>query len=241
MHQRMRRAVVLTGILVLLATSLPGCILGKQSVGEFFKYRYEDMMEILELGYTTSETSQFAFYIDCLGSWPIGYGHVEGTYHGPGFGGWTSRPHYQYSIGYFVWGYEVSGWDDYDKTKPETLNTQTTGVVGTFFGPEGLPQVLSNSDRAPRPSYFPGCVHYWHFGRIGLLWNIRYTEIVDFLAGLVFLDPWGDDGKKYGKWPWKKDYTRTSTKRVDFETDELVDIKPEKTTAGTGSADETVK
>jgi len=55
-------------------------------------------------------------------------------------------------------------------------------------------------------------MHYIHLGRFGLVLNIRYTEMLDFLLGWTTFDLAGDDGTKFGDWPW-----RTRAKRIGRE------------------------
>ena len=33
--------------------------------------------------------------------------------------------------------------------------------------------------------------------------NANFAQMMDFPAGFMGLDPAGDDGKKYGAWPWQ--------------------------------------
>jgi len=35
--------------------------------------------------------------------------------------------------------------------------------------------------------------------------NANFAQMMDFPAGFMGLDPAGDDGKKYGAWPWQID------------------------------------
>lgn len=38
---------------------------------------------------------------------------------------------------------------------------------------------------------------------MGLIANAHFAQMVDFMAGCMGLDPAGDDGRKYGLWPWE--------------------------------------
>ncbi len=33
--------------------------------------------------------------------------------------------------------------------------------------------------------------------------NANWAQMLDFMAGFMGLDPAGDDGRKYGLWPWQ--------------------------------------
>jgi len=49
----------------------------------------------------------------------------------------------------------------------------------------------------------PSCVHCFpHIGHVGLMWNARWFEFVDFAAGIIGLDPSGDDGFDVAEWSW---------------------------------------
>jgi len=43
---------------------------------------------------------------------------------------------------------------------------------------------------------------------VGLVFNIRFAELFDFLMGWTTFDLCGDDGKKQGDWPWRKNKPR---------------------------------
>jgi len=185
--------VAVVGLVVLMAlVSLQGCTFGKRSVGEYFLDRGKDAAQILEFGFSYSPKPQFALYADGVSVACGGYGNVDGYFLGIGGGQVGLTRFYEKSIGLFVWGQETVGWKDYDVTDPDTLNTQGVGIAGIIMGPH------------PGPDYMPACAHYFHFGWVGFVGNIRYFEMIDFMAGLFFLDPSGDDGQTLGHYPWQK-------------------------------------
>jgi hypothetical protein len=45
-------------------------------------------------------------------------------------------------------------------------------------------------------------MHFVHLGHVGLVMNLRWGEVADFLVGWTTLDLAGDDGKRFAHWPW---------------------------------------
>jgi len=52
---------------------------------------------------------------------------------------------------------------------------------------------------------------------VGLILNVRYVEIVDFLTGWFGYDFCGDDENPMGKWPWQDDYSGNIPDRVKLD------------------------
>lgn len=46
---------------------------------------------------------------------------------------------------------------------------------------------------------------------MGFVGNINYAQALDLAAGFVGLDPAGDDGYRYGLWPWEDGRLETSS------------------------------
>jgi len=38
---------------------------------------------------------------------------------------------------------------------------------------------------------------------VGLVLNANFAQMIDFPLGFVGIDLAGDDGRKYGRWPWQ--------------------------------------
>jgi hypothetical protein len=48
-------------------------------------------------------------------------------------------------------------------------------------------------------------VHFFpHIAYVGLVWNARYMEMVDFALGWAGLDIAGDDGYEVGQWSFPR-------------------------------------
>jgi hypothetical protein len=42
---------------------------------------------------------------------------------------------------------------------------------------------------------------------VGFVGNINYAQMIDLAAGFIGLDPCGDDGYRFGLWPWQTEAT----------------------------------
>jgi len=157
----------------------------------YLKYRCEDAVELVDIGVTWSTEPYWGLYADCTAILPVGWSHVEGWFAGIGGSQIGVTPHYERAWGLLATGHEEVGWGDYDKQDPATIDSYGAGFVGKFTPPYG------------RPHYTPACVHYLHLGYFGLVLNIRYTDVLDFLLGWANLDICSDDGVRMSRWPWK--------------------------------------
>ena len=192
--------------LILALCVLQGCTLGKQSFVEYFKYRANDALDILELGFTYSKKPQLALYgagiSGALGV--LGYANFDGYFIGMGGGQLGITRHYVHDYGLAIWAQETVGWGEFDKDDPNTLNTQGSGALGVLVGPHGLPGHFGLMGPGFHPGYMPSCIHYVHLGYVGLVANLRYLEPLDLALGFFFIDLFGDDGPQVGRWPWQK-------------------------------------
>ena len=141
----------------------------------YVQHRAEDALEAFDLGFTVTKTPQFSAYANCPTVLPIGYGNIDGTYIGihNGRAGW--QKHQRQEAGFILWGRERSSWSNFE-------DERDVGVAG----------ILTSDDR--RRSTAPICIHYLHLGWLGVVWNIHWSEIGDFFAGIVGFDPLRDDG-----------------------------------------------
>jgi len=194
-----------TAVLALCAVS--GCTLGKQSVGEYFTYRANDLLDILELGFTYSDDAQIALYGAGISGvfGVLGYADFDGYYIGMGGGQLGITRHYVHDWGLAVWGHEKVGWGTFDPNDPSTLNEQDVGVLGALFGPYGLAGHFGAwGGPGFHPGYMPACIHYIHLGWVGVVANLRYLEPLDFVLGIFCIDLFDDDGPQPGRWPWQQ-------------------------------------
>ena len=187
----MFRALNRVGLaLVLALPALTGCA--------YLRHRGNDAAEMVDIGVTWTKTPYFSIHACGMGIVSAGAGKVNGHFAGLGGNQFGVTRHYHKDLGLVLWSYDELGWgDDFDPEKPETLDAFHVGPIGWI----GYP------DR--RPPYALACVHYLHLGYGGLVANIRYMEMVDFLLGWTTFDICGDDGEQRGDWPWRKSNPRT--------------------------------
>ena len=72
----------------------------------------------------------------------------------------------------------------------DAVGLQDVGLMGLALGEERT------------EPYKPACMHYLHIGWVGVVGNIRWLDIPDFLLGIFCLDPLQDDGPDGGWWFW---------------------------------------
>ena len=157
-----------------------------------------------DIGITRTDSSQWSFYLCAAGFASVGAGHVDGQYYGIGGGRVEKQRHYEKTLGLLLWSYEELGWGEFDVAKQETLISQYGGLLGWITH---LPR---------RPDYAPGCIHCIHLGHYGFIANLRYLGVLDFLLGWVGLDLCGDDGRKFGHWPWQDETARNLPERANL-------------------------
>jgi hypothetical protein len=183
-----RNAVRRLGLVLALAVvfaAAQGCT--------YLKYRGQDFMEMADLGLTITKTPQIGLYANGVSIVCGGYSNIDGWFAGWGGGKFGVQRHYNYCWGMLLGGWEEIGWGDFDKNDPDTLYRQQQGIIGIV-----QPPYDSN------PAYVPACVHYLHLGWLGVVGNLRYMEMIDFLAGWATLDLSGDDGYEFGAWPGRR-------------------------------------
>ncbi len=181
-----RTGLVLT--FAVLLSAVQGCT--------YLRYRLDDAKEMGDFGVTWSKKPYVSVHACLLGLASIGGGRMEGQFAGVGGGKAGVMRHYHRNVGLLAWSYSELAWRDFDVTKPDTLEAFHIGPVGWLQHPQR------------QPPYAFACTKYLHLGYVGLVNNLRFAEMADFLAGWATLDLAGDDGKDRGDWPWRKDMPR---------------------------------
>ncbi len=191
-----RSGIVPTGLLCAVLSGAAGCS-AVESVGRYFQYRFEDFCEVADVGLTITTTPQWGFYWNSLEVLLFGYSDVDGYFLGFGGGGIGIRRHSNKCYGLIV-GVEEVGWSGNlspDPIPEENIHKRMSGVPGILMGLTG------SGEYGAGPNYTPACVHFFpHIGYVGLVWNLRYMEFVDFFLGWFGLDISGDDGRQVGRW-----------------------------------------
>lgn len=183
---RTTRRIVLGLTVVAGAAVLGGC------GSPYLRQRRNDLLQVGDLGITTSKKPYLSVHACGLGLVSAGAGRLDGKFTGLGGDQVGTQDHYHRALGLVVWSYDEIGWGDkVDPKDPNTLLQWHIGPVGWL----GYP-------KRP-PSYSLACTHYLHLGFVGLMSNLRYLEMVDFLLGWTTLDIMGDDGHENGDWAWQ--------------------------------------
>ena len=177
-----RRACLLSALVVTFFAA-QGCT--------YLQHRGEDFAEIFDLGLTITTTPQIGLYANGVSIASGGYSNIDGYFVGWGGGKFGVQRHYNKCWGLVLIGHETMGWGDFDKNDPSTLYQQWQGILGVLAMPHET-----------NPNYVPACVHFFpHLGYVGLVWNARYMEMVDFILGWGMIDIARDDGYRFGVWP----------------------------------------
>jgi len=185
---RLRRVAMVAAVAVVMFTS-QGC-----AVAKYFQYRGEDCLEMVDFGFTVTSKPCIGLYWNSLDLLVAGYSNVDGHFIGWGGGQIGVTRHYNHCYGLIV-SHEEVGWGKFDKNDPNTLYERYGGLAG-------LASLMGTGYNRPSPDYTPACVHFIpHLGYVGIMWNARWTQILDFIVGFTTIDIAGDDGYRFGKWP----------------------------------------
>jgi len=188
--RKQRAGVRIVTLVALLALSFAanGC-----AVGQYLRYRAEDFAEVADLGFTVTSKPCIGLYWNSLDIFPFGYSKIDGWFVGWGGGRFGITRHYNRCAG-FGRTREVIGWGEFDPEDESTMHVQYSGILGWILPPHG-----------GGPAYTPACVHFFpHLGYVGLVWNVRWAELADFMLGWTTIDFAGDDGYERGKWSWPR-------------------------------------
>ena len=171
----------------LVLLSLQGCT--------YLRHRGDDAADMIDIGVTWSKEPYLSAHLCLVGLASLGGGRMNGSFAGLGYGEFGSQRHYHRNVGLLAWSRSELGWGDgFDPAKPETLESFEIGPIGWAQKPRR------------RPPYAFACTKYLHLGYVGLLQNVRFAEIADFLLGWTTFDLCGDDGTEpgTGDWPWQR-------------------------------------
>jgi len=180
------------GLMLALAVILMGSQ-GCDTVGRYFLYRYHDFTQMVDGGITITTKPCIGLYWNSLDVLVAGYSNIDGYFFGWGGNQIGFTRCYANCYGLVV-SKERVGWGDFDEKDDDTLFVRYGGLAG-------LASLVTNCG----PDYTPACVHFFpHIGFVGIVWNARWSQMLDFVLGWTTLDIDGDDGYKFGKWPWQK-------------------------------------
>lgn len=187
-----RRAVLRAAVLLLLVLAVGGSVgcstvksVGR-ATGRYFKYRAEDLAEVADIGVSLTKKPTIGLYACFASIICLGYCNIDGHMLGMGGGqvglmGLTAR-----CYGATYTGREYVLWSHGPR-------------IRQYTHPMGLDAVLA-APMLPPPAYCPACTHYLHFMYIGLVANLKYAEMLDFILGFTTFDLACDDGQVMGRW-----------------------------------------
>lgn len=197
---RIALLIALAGIMFVSA----GCA---ASVGEYFVHRYQDFGEVIDLGITVTKTPQIGLYWNSLDLITVGYSDIDGQFIGWG-GGQIGMTRVHAKCWALLYGHEEIGWGpllDDPARREEAIMRRRSNVVGIASSLVGINVNNAHTYYRHPPDYTPACVHFIpHIAYVGLVWNARYPQIVDFALGWFGLDIAGDDGYPTGKWSFPR-------------------------------------
>ena len=125
------KAVVRTlAVLVLLgaAVSSTGC-------AAYWSNRGGDLMDVFDVGLTTSSEPGFSLYAGFMNVLTLGYSNVDGTIHGMAGRQVGSMAMRQNAYGLLLWGEEQFGYETFDRSDPQSPEAWRVGPIGLIQGP----------------------------------------------------------------------------------------------------------
>jgi hypothetical protein len=156
--------------------------------------RGRDALDIMDIGIsvTPSVVPDFACYFDFFNATPIGYSHVDGKILGIAYRqvGWLDYESHNWGV--LSHGVEKQGTGDFDPDNPHYAHVgETTGDEWPQWD-AGFVRLFTG-DNPPPPLQHLECSRVVHIGWIGILWDIRPIDAIDFVVGWTTLDMMGDD------------------------------------------------
>lgn len=211
------RLLALCGVVAVMFAA-QGCA----SAGKYIVHRYQDFGEVMDFGITITDTPQVGLYWNSLEVIVFGACDLDGHFFGWG-GGQLGYTRFMAKCWGFLYSEEIVGWGPELDTerREEVLIKRRGGIVGilsNLAGPDA--EIGSGEIYGSGPNYTPACVHFVpHLGYVGIVWNLRYMEILDFALGWVGLDISGDDGYAVGKWsfPRRRQEARLTETKVAYQ------------------------
>jgi hypothetical protein len=174
--QAIRRFAALA--LLLAAMSATGC--------QYAKHRLDDALEMFDIGISLSGKPCLSVYACGVSFITGGISKFDGVVVGMGGGFIGIVGHQNECFGLITAGTEHLVWTKGRKKRD-------------YRHMQGWQATLSAGKIYP-PAYFPACTHYLHLFYFGLVGNLRYAEMLDFMFGFLGFDMAMDDGRDQGKW-----------------------------------------
>jgi len=166
-----RKAFIM--LITAILSSTTGCA--------YFINRGNDLLDTFDIGITVSEKPKIGIYTAYLNLATFGYSNFDGTLVGLGDRNVGAVKAREQAGGIIFWGYEQFGYEDFNVNDPESPPTWKVGLAGLAEGPP------------PPGKQAINCPKILHLGWIGLTFNPKFGQMLDFILGLTTLDIMGDD------------------------------------------------
>lgn len=191
---RSRRLSILIVLLALISVAgQVGCA--------YMQDRGRDALDIFDIGLTVSAKPGFAAHFDFFNIVPIGFSHVDGWWIGIGQRQVGALELHDRAWGVILWGSVKQEIGEFNPHHPYLMWRSVVRELERRGQPlpteaqrynTGLARMISQGNTPP-PLTFTSCRRLFHFGWVGIGFNIRPFEFVDFLVGFTTIDLTGDD------------------------------------------------
>lgn len=185
MHKSRRLFLFLLAIAAIFST---GC-------SNYMHNRGKDAMQMFDIGITVSPLCKpgLAVYASVPGSIGAGGSYVAGAKFfgiGNNQAGWLDYEHKSY--GALLWGSAKQGCGEFDPKDVYQAREDQRNLTERPRFHTGPVRDIVQDDAVPPPA-FVECDKFVHIGYVGILFNCRFFQMVDFLVGWTTLDIMGDD------------------------------------------------
>lgn len=175
-------------------TVLLGAMLVTQGCS-YMADRGRDAMDIMDIGITVTPEIKpdFALYVDFFNMTPIGYSNVDGKVIGIAYrqAGWW-MDYQTHNWGVLSHGSEKQGAGVFNPNNPHYARQDETYGEEWPRHDAGFVQVFTGDNPPPKLHYLE-CSRILHLGWVGIIWDIRPFDAVDFILGWTTLDIMHDD------------------------------------------------
>ena len=174
-------------LLVATVISTTGCT--------YMRNRGNDAKQMFDFGLTLSPLAKpgFGAYVGVPGSITVGGAYVPDAKLlgiGNNQSGWLDYEHKSY--GALLWGSAKQGAGEFDAQDVYQARDDQRDLTERPRFNTGPVRSMVQGNAVPGPAFIE-CDKFLHVGYVGILFNCRFLQIVDFFAGWTTLDIMNDD------------------------------------------------
>ena len=188
-RQAQVRRLMFLAVVAALLLQLTGCT--------YMKARGRDAMDMFDVGITVNDSvvPQFGCYFDQFTVIGIGYSHVDCKVLGVvnRHAGFMNYKNHDWNA--LVWGSKQDGAEPFNPADPRQARQDQRNLKERPAFDTGFVREIP-SENTPPPLQFAQCNRIIHLGYVGVIFNVRPGEILDFILGWSTLDIIGDDDLK---------------------------------------------